>query len=503
MIIIFIFIVLSAGWFGWAPIIERFEGAGNTVSEISGLRLDIWKDSSNIIKDFPLTGSGFGSFVDVYPKYRTISTDTVVDHAHNDYIELLSEGGVPAFLLCMWFLIALFHKSYGMFKRRRELYSIYLFIACITGLISILIHSLTDFNLHIGANGLYFFFVAGLAVSAANTRLRYGPDDTYLKKARLPLKGMIALTAVVLLGSLGFNMGATVGKIYFSSMRDIKPEEKISRRDLVIMKNDVYSASLFDPLEARYHSAAADIERLLLNNNAALSHYKRAVQLDPVNSEYLGKLGLVMSEFRSYELADKLLQAGIAYDAGNPAAFRRYALWLFSKGRTEEGIKMTKAAISLEPQKTRGYVTLMVLNGLRDEEILNSLPERVEPHLYFADYLSKTGKDRMAEEEYSRSLQYIKREPAIKPEYFYAVSRYFLKKNRLEDALDVMLKAIKALPNDAGIRVDTADLYEKTGVSYKAMEECRKALDIDPANQEAKKRLDNLLLKLKGSEGKE
>jgi O-antigen ligase/Tfp pilus assembly protein PilF len=501
LIIIFIFILvfLSVGWFGWAPILKRFEGTGNTMGEISGLRLEIWKDSSNIIKDFPLLGTGFGSFVDIYPKYRTIAADAVVDHAHNDYIELLSEGGFLAFSAFIWFLITLFYKSYRVFKKRHEQYSIYLLIACITGITSILIHSLTDFNLHIGANGLYFFFLAGSAVAAANTRLHYGPNDTYLKKTSLPLKGITALAAVILLGSVVFNTGITAGKFYFSPVRDIKPRDKISRKDLIVIRDAAYRASFFDPFEARYHCAAADIERLLMNKDAALSQYKRAVQLNPVNGEYLGKLGLIMAEFKNYELADKLLQAGIACDVSNPAVYRRYALWLFSIGKIDEGIKMTKTAISLDLRKTREYVTLMVLNGLGDQEILNSLPERVEPHLYFADYLTRTGKDRMAEEEYSRALQYIKWESAIKPEYFYVVYQYFLRKNRLEDALNVMLKAMEALPNDAGLRIHTADLYEKMGISYKAVEEYRNALVIDPANHEAKKGLDNLLLKDKRS----
>jgi O-antigen ligase len=133
IIFVIILIVLSVGWFGWSPIIERFGSTGSTASKVSELRPGIWKDSGSIIKDFPLTGAGFGGFVDIYPKYRTISTDTAIDHAHNDYIELLSDGGVPALLMFMWFLIILFSKSYGMLKKRHEKYSIYLVIACITG----------------------------------------------------------------------------------------------------------------------------------------------------------------------------------------------------------------------------------------------------------------------------------------------------------------------------------------------------------------------------------
>jgi O-antigen ligase len=215
IIVIFVLIILSVSWFGWAPIIERFERIKNTQGEIAEMRAAIWKDSVNIIRDFPLTGTGFGSFVNIYPKYRTISGDAIAEHAHNDYIELVSDGGGVALFLCTWFLLAIFYKSFRVFLKRREMYSIYLFIAAVAGIMSILFHSLTDFNLHIGANGLYFFFLAGLAVSAANTRMHDGLNDTYLKEVRLPLKGLIIPVALIFSGSLIFNTGVTAGKFYF------------------------------------------------------------------------------------------------------------------------------------------------------------------------------------------------------------------------------------------------------------------------------------------------
>lgn len=498
IIIIFVLIVLSVGWFGWDPIFERFAKVKNAQGNISELRLEIWKDSRNIINDFPVTGTGFGSFVNIYPRYRTISGDGIADHAHNDYIELFSDGGAVAVFLSAWFVLTILYKSYRAFLRRREVYSIYLFIGSITGMISILIHSITDFNLHIGANGLYFFFLSGLVVSAANTRLRDGLDDTYLKKIKLPISMLTIPVAVILFVSFIFNAGVITGKLYFSSIKNIKLNEKIPKEDLLSIKASAYRASFFDPLEAKYKYAIANAERLLSNNTAALKYYKKSVQLNPADGEYLQRTGLVMSELKEYDTAERLLRTGIKYDVSNPARYKRYALWLLSTGKKEEGIKNMRAAISLEPQKTREYITLMVLNGLSDEEISGSLPERVEPHLLFADYLYKTGKENMAEDEYRNAFQYIKNEKPVTPAYFYAAYRYYMKKDRYDDALRIMRMATEFLPDDAGIRITTAGLYEKLGITYRAAEEYKKALLIDPKNDEAKKRLDNLS-KTKGS----
>jgi tetratricopeptide (TPR) repeat protein len=137
----------------------------------------------------------------------------------------------------------------------------------------------------------------------------------------------------------------------------------------------------------------------------------------------------------------------------------------------------------------------MVLDGFSDEEILVSLPERVEPHLIFAEYLSGTGKDKMAEEEYFRALRYIRNEYSVKPDFFYVGYRYYLKNNRLGDALSIMQKGADALPDDPNIKYYMADLYEKLNMPSRAVEEYRKILAIDPRNQGAKQRLDKLLLK--------
>lgn len=365
-------------------------------------------------------------------------------------------------------------------------------------MIAILIHSITDFNLHIGANGLYFFFLAGLAVSAANTRLQEGFNDTYLKRINPPLRILIISSIVILLVSLIFNVGVIAGKSYFSTIKDKKLNEKISKTEILSIKDIAYRASLFDPLEARYHYAIANTERFFSNNTVALSQYKKSVQLNPVNGEYLQRLGLIMSELKKYDTADKLLQAGIKYNVSNPARYKRYALWLLSRRKKEDGIKITKTAISLEPRKTREYITLMILSGLNDEEILSALPERVEPHLLFADYLNRTGRENMAEDAYLNALQYVKNEDPISPSYFYEVYKYYMKKGLYDDALKVMRKAIESLPDDAGIRVTTGGLYEKLGITYRAMEEYKKALIIDPKNNNAKKRLDNLASKGKG-----
>jgi O-antigen ligase len=497
IIVIGILIFLSVGWFGWSPIFERFGKLQNAQGDISEMRLQIWKDGMNIIGDFPLTGTGFGTFINIYPKYRSIPGDAIASHAHNDYIEFLSDGGALACLIVLWFILTFAYNILSAFRKRREVYSIYLFIASVTGILALSMHSLTDFNLHIGANGLYLFFLLGLSVSAANTRMREGLNDTYLQKKRLPAKVLPAFIGILLAAVFIFNSGVLAGGLFFMKIKDVKLRDDTSKQDLDNMKHAAYMAALCDPLEAKYHYAVANIERLISNDQAALHHYGRAVELNPTGGEYLQRLGLILSELKPGEAGEELLRAGIIYEVHNTARDKRYALWLFSMGRKDDGIRIIRKAISLEPEKTREYITLMILNNLSDGEISGALPDRVEPHQLFADYLYRTGHERMAEETYLNSMKYLRNENRVSPEYFYRIRNYYLKKGGNEEALQIMRKAIEMLPGDAGVRIRTAEIYEKLGNNDKAEEEYRKALSIAPANQEAKTRLDKLLIKNK------
>ncbi|MBM4128652.1 MAG: tetratricopeptide repeat protein [Nitrospira sp.] len=131
-----------------------------------------------------------------------------------------------------------------------------------------------------------------------------------------------------------------------------------------------------------------------------------------------------------------------------------------------------------------------------DEEIMSTLPERVEPHLFFADYLRKIGKEEMAGGIYLNALEYIINEPAPKPFYFHEVYRFFEHRGLHGEALKVMQKAVEFFPEDLNIRLLTAAAYEKVNMMQKAVEEYEKVLGIDPNNERAKKRLKEIREKI-------
>lgn len=79
---------------------------GETTSSFEG-RWEIWgRTWAAIESSFPL-GTGLGSFEAVYATFEPAQdiTRTYVNHAHNDYLQLLLEGGIPAVALAIVFFV--------------------------------------------------------------------------------------------------------------------------------------------------------------------------------------------------------------------------------------------------------------------------------------------------------------------------------------------------------------------------------------------------------------
>lgn len=69
-------------------------------------RLELWSASAPLASDFIPAGSGLGTFEGAFHLYEdpAETTRTYVNHAHNDYLELVIELGVPGALLIAAFL---------------------------------------------------------------------------------------------------------------------------------------------------------------------------------------------------------------------------------------------------------------------------------------------------------------------------------------------------------------------------------------------------------------
>ena len=120
-----------------------------------------------LIRDFPLFGSGLGTFEIVYRQYQTTLVENVVEHAHNDYLEFAANSGFIGTAVLFMPIFYLLERMIVAFLKDRHGYRRSVTLGCIGGTLAILLHSLADFNLQIPANALVFAVILGIGYRVA------------------------------------------------------------------------------------------------------------------------------------------------------------------------------------------------------------------------------------------------------------------------------------------------------------------------------------------------
>ena len=158
-----LFLVIGVGvvWVGTDPLLswmqnsqteEEIEWTGNRAYPS---RLVMWSATWQMIKDHPFFGAGFGGYWLAVDRYYDASGTSVPQQAHNDYLEIISSGGLVAVALTLWFVATFVKRVRKCLRARRSLRR----AACLGALASVCavaIHSFVDFGLHITINALVF-----------------------------------------------------------------------------------------------------------------------------------------------------------------------------------------------------------------------------------------------------------------------------------------------------------------------------------------------------------
>ena len=123
-------------------------------------RTSIWRNTLSGIGAYLPLGSGFGSFDLVYPRFEAASDirSSFINHSHNEYLELLLEGGVAAGLLLLGYFALLLLALW-------RLPSSPLRSAAFCGIVFILIHSGVDYPLRNLSMALVFALLNALVFS--------------------------------------------------------------------------------------------------------------------------------------------------------------------------------------------------------------------------------------------------------------------------------------------------------------------------------------------------
>ncbi len=161
-------IVLAGGLVGWLgvdQVLKRFTAIHN-VEVTESRRVSMMRGGWHIFVDNLWTGTGLGTTISVYPRYETLYDGKIVDHVHNDHLEVLAETGIVGGICWLAFLGLTFGIGLKNLSIRNEPLTHAVQLGALVACGGLLVHGFVDFNLHIPSNALLFYLLAG--ISAAN-----------------------------------------------------------------------------------------------------------------------------------------------------------------------------------------------------------------------------------------------------------------------------------------------------------------------------------------------
>ena len=156
---------LLALWIGAEPMVDRFRH----VTIDYGSRISLWRETAALVVARPTFGAGWGAFPRLYPQVQATELEFAVEHAHNDYLELATEFGIPGALLLIILVAGVVARALAFAWRNPADRNSYYVLGAASGITALGFHSWADFNLRLPANALIFAALLGLAWVPAST----------------------------------------------------------------------------------------------------------------------------------------------------------------------------------------------------------------------------------------------------------------------------------------------------------------------------------------------
>ncbi|HDL65283.1 MAG TPA: O-antigen ligase domain-containing protein [Proteobacteria bacterium] len=175
-------LVIALTYLGVDPLLKRFTAIAGGESE-KMVRFTLWKDTGKIISDFPVLGSGLGTFRKIHPYYNSFTWWYIpYTHTENDYLQVMAEMGIwgglimaVSIIFYAWFILAWKPTPRrGGEKIRAEKGGSNFVISrrCLvlggsTAVLALMTQSLVNFNLYIPANALLLTALAAISLKVS------------------------------------------------------------------------------------------------------------------------------------------------------------------------------------------------------------------------------------------------------------------------------------------------------------------------------------------------
>jgi O-antigen ligase len=321
-------------------------------------RFDIWANVLPRVTEFPLLGTGYGTYAYLDQPTQSQSNYQVIDHAHNDYLESLLEGGLVRLTLCVLGIFMVL-RSAARAVRRGGGEQNGLALGGMFAFGTLVIHMAGDFLLHLPAITFLATVIAAHLCALGSTR---GPTARIGATPLGPTNRFIGAAACLLALSLGAVLIREGWRSYRSQQlllaacsvgtggRPLTPTDRIACLE---------AAVAYTPESARLHALlgdayldldeeeAEDRSRDDKHLSAALVHYVQARDLCPVMAKPHVRIAANREWFAHADRPEAYLERALSLVPWDAELWYLRGVQEMTDGETERADKSWKRSLSI------------------------------------------------------------------------------------------------------------------------------------------------------------
>lgn len=292
-----------------------------------------YKDAVKLWTDYPIIGAGGGAWASLYEKYQ--NNPYTSRQAHNFALQYLVETGALGFLAFVGFVIAVmvfYIRSYiKSSQEKRDLHFLFFIVT-----ISLLVHSMIDFDLsYVYLGAILFLALGGLLSISSSAPLRFKKDSAVIHKS---FPALLAVLSIVM---------------FYISVQLVSANGSYKETLAVIKTSQDYN-QIIKPLDQAISLHPAHPDYLLTGQvsriGILLQVYNQVQKEDPTKAEPF------------FNQAQDLMNQLLKKEPHNRAVAMQQLNMLLLKGKHEDALNWSNSQIINYPWYTEMYEKSISLN---------------------------------------------------------------------------------------------------------------------------------------------